>query len=669
MTAPTDTPTETETAQPKPRKRWHFWPAILLVALCWTLVWRDPAARHGLMRAWQQPYASRFEDHRAQFEFDAFRGQERDRRVQVDALARSVAALARVPRGDATQRRAQERQIETQARRLNDDPLVLALLLRARLVGLHSNRVTGALSNPNFPAAPPKTALQTPESPPAYWLSLLNLARRGQALDPQNAYFDWRVIYALLALRRDDEAREALQIAARKSRYEDPHRALIVNRLALMREFYGLPLSPRDHHAARQIADFARSDLVRQRSAHWLMESAIDDRLAGRHGRALDTAGNLIRLGRVTRQESHFLRAAADGFMVETIAMNRIVPPPGPGIGPKAVRYSASLGALQGSPISLYPYAQSQKRADITRLINAEWPQLKRYDALRSRVNRAQMDGFLLSLGLTAAERERSILLRVLPSILLAGALLTLLGRGRDGSGARQSGFWLGLLMGATLLLGAAEQDFFLYFERGGSGSPFTNHLGNQGLLGAMPLWVWAGMTLALIAVNASSALTWQKRQVAPRQGWKAELQKLVARPADGLARHDFGPVLALTAQMTGISVLCLAFMAPIFDFGFVSRFTGVPAVRIQGALMSAALLVGFAAMILDWRAKPRRRATFYLALRLMREGLLGFLVACSLTYAALALFVAPHAQRFDRDARQAVVRGEVQIARSRLGL
>lgn len=60
----------------------------------------------------------------------------------------------------------------------------------------------------------------------------LHLVRRGQVLEPDNAFFDWMEIRFLLVQRRDREALELLVKAANKSRYDEHLRAAMKAQLA-----------------------------------------------------------------------------------------------------------------------------------------------------------------------------------------------------------------------------------------------------------------------------------------------------------------------------------------------------------------------------------------------------------------------------------------------------
>lgn len=69
---------------------------------------------------------------------------------------------------------------------------------------------------------------------------VLEWAQRGEALDPENAFFTGMRVRALLALRRDKEALAALQQAAQKTRWDDYTAEEAEARIAYWKQLHGM---------------------------------------------------------------------------------------------------------------------------------------------------------------------------------------------------------------------------------------------------------------------------------------------------------------------------------------------------------------------------------------------------------------------------------------------
>ena len=138
--------------------------------------------------------------------------------------------------------------------------------------------------------------------------------------------------------------------------------------------------------------------------------------------------------------------------------------------------------------------------------------------------------------------------------------------------------------------------------------------------------------------------------------------------PEDGLMRFDFGWWLSLVAKGTGWLLLFGVFITTCFNFARGGYASGDPP-GYGNILMSLTALFCLALNYAAWSRKPRRRQTLRLAWRLMSQSMLGFFVAASVFYALAAFAILPLATRFDRTFQSAMERGEVQIARAKLGL
>ncbi|PQV64223.1 hypothetical protein B1R32_10668 [Abditibacterium utsteinense] len=638
---------------------------IYLAALCWILIALFPSTRNQMIRAGNAPFSPTAVDAdgftTGVFEREAMRRFPDDRRVQLDALARE-------------NNNTSTRKMEAAARKFGDDATAISLVLRAYGNGLKSDRNEGPLSNPNFPRAAPKK-LPGGTSPRAEWDRFISLARRGQKLEPNNTFFDWQVLYGLFATRRDDEARAVLKLAARKTDFDDHSQDVMLNRLAVMRLVYGAPLSPRENAQSWQsfFSEFSKS----RQTARWIMEGVIADRGANRHGRALDAAFDLTKLARVMRRESHFLIGSLVGTAIQTIAMRSVNVVPN-----RSTLSKVPLSKFIASPNTLHAYAKSQNRADITRFLDRESPEINRWRKLPlALIDKDRMGNSTFStLALTAAERLRAFVLRALPSILILGAIFTLLSRRfRDDSGAPVGGFWRGAWAGAVLLPLALVFDAVVVWRGTSPDSLVTipgsleewaeSYFGDNGLLVATPTWITVGFALATVLLAAHAAVIWQKRQIGESLPLKTRFKTVFDAPEDGLMRFDFGWILGLAVRCTMWIVLLGALAAFCFNPENMRDTFGFEIGNAGAALMGFAFSISLILHLEAWRNKPRRRATLRLGLRLISGSLLGFFVASSVLFALVSFALLPLAFRFERNFQSAIERGEVKIARAKLGL
>lgn len=633
--------------------------ASLLFALaCWLLVILVPATRRGLATASSNRLGAT---------------QNLSEEEVFDPTPDAKTLLKRFPDDKRVQiygaqddRRALNQLVE----RHPQDVLVLTLALRQRISKLNSNRNEGPLTNPNGPSAPPPKAEPNSLSPRAEWNQFIALARRGQKLEPNNSYFDWLVLYALYATRQDEEARAVLAKAARKTVYDDHIRDAIMNRLAVMHLAYGAPLSPRDQISVWNAGGFAEYGKIRQ-TTRWVMEGVIADRQNARHDRALDAAFDLVRLSRVLRRESYSIIGSLVGRGCEAIGLSSVTIPN----GVRRTRIGAPLSTFQTDARMLYSYARGQKRSDITRYLDAEWVELGKWQKANWIPTSWDSTGnsTAQTLTLIAAERFAAIILKVLPSILILGAIFIWLSRRfRDDSGA-PSGFWRGAALG-TLLLAAAmgcdalvalrSQDPATWLEE-----PFYGYWGGDGLLSAAPSWVYFGLAGALVCGAWNRALAWQKRQAGGGISLRTRFNTAFESPEDDLTHFDFGWILGLAARLTGWILLVGAILLFCANLEQIQEKVGLDSSATATFVMAGALFVFLFTVQSNWRTKPRRRQTVRLGSRLAAQSLGGFFVAASVLYAFVALATVPLAMRHDRNFQTAMQRGELAIMRAKLGL
>jgi hypothetical protein len=96
--------------------------------------------------------------------------------------------------------------------------------LKRSLGWMKHDRLAGDLSNPNPPpyATPsPEKSNRPPNFTPQELQQAIEIAQRGQRLEPDNSYFDWALIYFYVAGYRDADAYRVLSKASRKPRFDD----------------------------------------------------------------------------------------------------------------------------------------------------------------------------------------------------------------------------------------------------------------------------------------------------------------------------------------------------------------------------------------------------------------------------------------------------------------
>lgn len=400
------------------------------------------------------------------------------------------------------------------------------------------------------------------------------------------------------------------------------------------------------------------------------MESVIADRQKGRHDRALNAAFDLVRLCRVMRRESYTVIGSLVARACEAIALNSVTMPN----RVRRPRLGAPLATFQSDPRTLYFYAKSQKRPDITRFLDAEWVELGKWQKAQWLPTSEDSTGSSTAQTMTiiAAERFGALVVKVLPSILILGAIFALMSRRfRDASGARGA-FWRGAWFGSALLVLAMICDAIIAlrsFDPNWGSKEWTNYLGGAGLLSALPSWVWFGMAGATVGFALNRAVAWQKAQTGQQIPLTTRLKNFFEAPDDGLTRFDFGWILGFAARLTGWILLWGGVLMFCAYLGEIEDDLGIASPTASVFLMASAFFFSFLMLQSAWRTRPRRRQTLRLGFRLAAGALAGFFVTCSVLYALVAFAVWPLSLRYERNFESAMQRGELVTARARLGL
>lgn len=132
------------------------------------------------------------------------------------------------------------------ARRFPQEPAVAAGVLRAWLMRNncallpHRPQDEAVLQRRSPPSAWQRRLIWSPTQPPAGMVTpFLEQARHGEAIDPDNAFFPAMRAVALFTAHRDQEALQALQVAATKRCWDDYHTAMVQGRHELLTLHYG----------------------------------------------------------------------------------------------------------------------------------------------------------------------------------------------------------------------------------------------------------------------------------------------------------------------------------------------------------------------------------------------------------------------------------------------
>jgi hypothetical protein len=228
---------------------------------------------------------------------------------------------------------------------------LLAHRLRWSWGYMYGDRVGGELSDPNLTAnqadgkpsperrisnssdAPPgaigtsplgsPTAFPKPDYPnfkPQELGHVIALCRRGQKLEPNNAFYDWTLSYFLALSWRDKEAWAALDSAARKTGWDDHRLQEIQAQLAAREVLLGRPLLWEEK--AMLWANTLFPDFAREREyARIVSWQSIKAQRRGDHAQALWLRGNFAKTCANMRDHSHFIIERLVAVAMENIAL------------------------------------------------------------------------------------------------------------------------------------------------------------------------------------------------------------------------------------------------------------------------------------------------------------------------------------------------------------
>lgn len=325
------------------------------------------------------------------------------------------------------------------------DATLLATAVRRDAVGFRSssNRV-GPLVGPypnwsvqlgyNYPAspvgapgpgvpAPPPAFAPIPTLPPSDVARFLGLVRRGQALEPQNTFWDWMEMAALVNTGRERELDAIARRAARKSVFDDHISEALRARIALFK---------------RQKAGFAPGVTVEayasqllphlspiRTTTQFLAQRVMGLRLQHRDDEALSLGMDCLRLARMIRLQATTPITSHVGKRCEQIIIRNARVPLGK---PPRFLSKSPLAALAANRATLLFLARARSSPNAVE-IATEWSRIARWNVASS----PYLFGGLVTrrtlLGVGWTTRAAAFIAASLPAALLMWALFALVSR------------------------------------------------------------------------------------------------------------------------------------------------------------------------------------------------------------------------------------------------
>lgn len=199
----------------------------------------------------------------------------------------------------------------------NPSPYANALRIASQSVGI--SRAEEDLLAPN---PPDRTRTPLPPPPdPAQLAAFIHDAERGEAVDPDNAYFALMHATGLFAAGRDDEALAALHRAATKTTWREYYQDEVYGEWRVLDEGFG------DRSALTQTSMAAAvlfPHLARMRAtARVAVVKAMQAEVAGKPGEGIGIRHDLMRCGSLMRAYSPCAIGALVGQAITAVAMAR----------------------------------------------------------------------------------------------------------------------------------------------------------------------------------------------------------------------------------------------------------------------------------------------------------------------------------------------------------
>lgn len=531
------------------------------------------------------------------------------------------------------------------------------------------NRRSGPLTNPNWPKAPDKYR----PSPRADWETYLELARRGSSLEPHNVFFDLMVLHALLAMRRDSEAIQALQIAAGKQSYDSHWREQVSYELELRRLRVGVPYHAGylEAYANLQLREVTKFDTV----GKWLTEMAIAARKRGDPVLALRLSADSLHLAKLLRTKGEDFYTSETGRRMEECAFW-----PSESVWGARWKMPVKSGApahlLRKDPNSLVYYARQNGDYQLARATELEWDSLRfwRRGMLIHEKNRAVPNYVVIPgnsiTGATIYFYPRATILRSLPPLFLLWIVVVLLYMRLPSSVPSSRLFWRGLVLGTLFWTVFNAVDLF---HGQNTATEMEHGLANPGQwdalwLGALwgqhiidfaPIWAQYGPAALLLCIVLG--LTVRQSSGDNHFCWRLDYKALLKPPEDGFFRFDLSPVFDWVLKVTwrlalwGLFwVLCVG--VPFWLYRWSEGAGWAFLVSVAGILCAHSF---------RWALSPRRVSWKVIFPPLV--GMLpGLLTAGTVLYVLLWGLEAGPAAELDRQWNVLLQKGEIAIARQR---
>jgi len=541
---------------------------------------------------------------------------------------------------------------------------MIALQLDYAQQDIQLGRDDDRVQNPAWPAPNPIPHIpMEPASPKGQWSQYLDLANRGSALEPDNAYFDWMKIMALLALHRDSEAVTLLNRASSKTIYNDHFSERIMDQVAAYQR--KRPLTPAEQELvySQTLPPFA-GQLVN--AANCLTGRVMELRMQGRNQLAVTTAASLMHLCRLVRDNSYSVSNSFLFLQCESNAFNAVyVPTPGTQ-GLRTCDFDPSK--LLADPSNLAGYALSQHQPEVAKSALSGYLDLKLWYGSSAGLPFEYREQ---PWAVTAAVQERwgRVLLHTLPGCALLFLLACALTRAwpvTDPSAAGPA--WRGGAAALAILIVLFAGDSGLAWRGGESvANMFTadDLIGAPALAAVAPTLVWGVAATALVLLSFASAHRWQRRNRAqPR--WLAR-PKETLRTYHGLADLDPRPLVHFTARATLWLMLLGLYATITLPSGPDARPNWlVSHNNVMAAGIALALVLG---AVRAWSVLPDRRQALRLVFLNLRRFSGAYLATALLLYAVSGLAMLPVIHEFDVIHHELLEKGEGGLTRAALGL
>lgn len=580
-------------------------------------------------------------------------------------------------------------------RKFPDVAWLLASRLRLTLSWLAlSNRTAGELDAEKLRLPNGQTRFTFRKPLPNNWTqadlnAAIEVARRGQKLEPDNGYFDVMLSYLLLADNRDAEALRVLATLKNKPRYDEHIWEDNAAHIAAKRLRY--PNLFEDDIAQAAGTLFPHFAPFRE-MARVLTWKGIQRERAGDHAGALQLYDDVSTLGaRMSGGSTTFIgflvgkaiqQIAWKGGHVWTQEENQLARKSG--ISPNGSAASQTRGKMSAQRFATY--ARAHGRSD---LAEQALKNNRNNEAVQSKIGQMLAGESVLGLS-TAIIRKvsvtfwlTSVLLAQIQWMLIAWAAATLLllasrvvrrKRAADSSIVRALDVggamaWItGLIAILLIAVGIAYTDPFGYQAASGTAASSL-------VIAVAPLFLGAIYCLFATAWRTFKAA--RARRASTRAGETPEAE-VAAAPSSNRAsswQRDIGNIVVPVLNVAAPAALVLSWIlsavltadAPgtMNDAG-----SGASAYFLSGDY-SVAIIVTLL-VIFWWLVRPSRSSTqsssrdsVDYAVRWYRQTMLAMIVLASIAYAALALYSLPARAEATRHTNDYIQHGEMALLRS----